>query len=119
MKLSLRDRLLSKAEVDHATGCWVWTAAHNREGYGRIHIDRGHIGYAHRVAYELFAGPIPSGMDLDHLCRRPACINPSHLEPVSRRTNLLRGQTLTRAHRDGVDCGFDGCRTCRRFQVAS
>lgn len=47
--------------------------------------------YAHRAMYEQVIGPIPEGMDLDHLCRQPRCINPDHLEPVTRAKNLQRG----------------------------
>lgn len=49
---------------------------------------------AHRVAYELFVAEIPEGFDLDHLCRNRGCVNPDHLEPVTRRENLLRGETI-------------------------
>jgi hypothetical protein len=103
-------------------GCWIFTGALNA-GYGRIHA--GHPGsqrllYVHRVAYEQLVGPIPEGLDLDHLCRNRACCNPAHLEPVTRRENLLRGEsTLAAAHHEGRDCGFDGCKVCRRFRVAA
>lgn len=60
-----------------------------RWGYGYITIaGRGRL--AHRAAYELLVGPIPDGLTLDHLCRRPACVNPEHLEPVTQRENNLR-----------------------------
>ena len=74
--------------------CWVWTAAERCGGYGTI--GRGGRGggtaSAHRVAYELWFGAIPAGLDIDHLCRRPACCNPFHLEAVTRSVNLRRGK---------------------------
>lgn len=69
--------------------CWIWLSA-QREGYGRFGIN-GKVVQAHRHAYELIIGPIPAGLDLDHLCRVPICVNPAHMEPVTRQINLLRG----------------------------
>src|SRR3990167_1418184 len=69
------------------SGCWIWLASLNRWGYARFQDS----GQAHRKAYEYWKGPIPEGLDLDHLCRVRCCVNPAHLEPVSRQTNLLRG----------------------------
>ncbi len=100
------------------SGCWLWTGALNG-GYGRIHHSPGRVLYTHRAAYELLVGPVPEGMDLDHLCRNRACCNPDHLEPVTRRENLLRGDTLTAAHAADRPCGFAGCKNCRRFGSAA
>lgn len=88
------DRFLEKFTEDPKTGCWRWTAYIKPNGYAYFGLGReeGAV-YAHRWAYEYFVGPIPSGMDLDHLCRVRHCVNPAHLEPVPRRTNLLRGKT--------------------------
>jgi hypothetical protein len=71
--------------------CWLWTGATNGDGYGRTEWDEGQQP-AHRVAYELIVGPIPDGLDLDHLCRVHACVRPEHLDPVTRRENLARGR---------------------------
>lgn len=82
--------------VQHGTevdDCWLWTGTVDTPGYGRVQINRRKIG-AHRVAYEALVGPIPEGLDLDHLCRNRLCVNPAHLEPVTRRENLLRGNTV-------------------------
>jgi HNH endonuclease len=73
-------------------GCWLWTAGLDTAGYGKIYVSRGKITSAHRISYELSIGTIQSGMDLDHLCRVPRCVNPDHLQPVTRRENVLRGQ---------------------------
>lgn len=74
------------------SGCWVWTGGKSPSGYGVTSIDRRQVR-VHRAVYELFVGPIPAGLQLDHLCRVRACCNPDHLEPVTCRENLLRGQT--------------------------
>ena len=76
--------------VDANGDCWLWTGGKADTGYGTVHIE-GKTWHAHRVAYELLVGSIPVGLELDHLCRVRACVNPDHLEPVDHRTNLLRG----------------------------
>lgn len=73
-------------------GCWDWVGARDRHGYGCVGNGlRGGLQRAHRMMYERLRGPIPPGLELDHLCRNPACVNPDHLEPVDHRTNVLRG----------------------------
>jgi hypothetical protein len=78
---------------DDANSCWLWTAAIGHNGYGRFWFDGRHVR-AHRFAYELLVGPIPEGMELDHLCRVRHCVNPAHLEIVEHRENMLRGDTI-------------------------
>lgn len=89
MNRSLIDRLADKF-VFSPSGCWDWTANKQRTGYGHITIDKKAC-LAHRVMYEFLIGPIPDGLTLDHLCRNTSCVNPKHLEPVTLRENLLRG----------------------------
>lgn len=91
----LRERLLSKAVINWETACWEWTAYIGQDGYGRIHANGLNGRLAHRVAYELIEGPIPAGLQLDHLCRNRRCVNPAHLEPVTCGENLRRSP-LTR-----------------------
>lgn len=76
----------------YATPCWVWNLAVMPNGYGQQAKPGGRgTALAHRVYYEEARGPIPAGLDIDHLCRVRACVNPDHLEPVTRSENLRRG----------------------------
>jgi len=60
------------------------------DGYGEFKRN-GKTYKAHRIAWEKANGPIPPGMQIDHLCRNPACVNVNHLEAVTQRVNILRG----------------------------
>lgn len=87
--------------IDGPDGCWLWTRSLSRDGYGwASHEDRTH--QAHRLVYRLVRGAPPEGLVLDHLCRVRKCVNPDHLEPVTNRENLRRGDTPT------------GMETCRK-----
>src|SRR5882672_10337222 len=93
---TLRERFDAKWTPEPNTGCWLWHGALQNKGYGLFHIgsvlDRSRRRVlAHRLAYELYMGPIPFGLTIDHLCRVPCCVNPDHLEPVTHRENVLRG----------------------------
>ncbi len=132
---ALEARFWAHVDKSGPGGCWIWKAAKSIGGYGRFRTGslanktRRHE-YAHRVAYQLCVGPIPGELQLDHLCRVRACVRPDHLEPVSCRENLLRGDTITAACAAKTHCPMghayaganllvwsDGqrrCRECRR-----
>lgn len=114
------------ARVDKSGDCWLWTTSTDKGGYGlanQIHWPRSRM--AHRVSYELLVGPIPDGLEIDHLCRTPACVNPDHLEPVTHAENQRRRRWMKTHCPNGHDLDSDGnryvrtsgtyqCRTCAR-----
>lgn len=107
-KLPLSARFLAKVEkhdvdCECCNGCWHWRASLLASGYGTVHAF-GATRRAHRVAYELFVGPIPDGLHLDHLCRNKGCVNPDHREPVTSRENTLRGDTIAAANAAKTHC---------------
>lgn len=131
------ERFWTKVDKNGPNGCWLWTAALNRDGYGQFYSGRidgrdRNVG-AHRFAYALLVGPIPNGLELDHVrergCRYRHCVNPAHLEPVKGQINKLRGDTLNAANAAKTGCprghpydeantyitpdGRRDCRTCR------
>jgi HNH endonuclease len=107
-----------------ASACWDWTGGITGNGYGYIYLDgRGTPRVAaHRVAYELLVGPIPPGLQIDHLCRNRRCVNPLHLEVVTQTENVRRGanhwRNLTHCKYghplDGWSAGRRYCRECTR-----
>lgn len=86
-------RFWDKVVPDAGTGCWLWIAGKDWDGYGMFWWA-GATLRAQRVAYEALVGPIPEGLQLDHVCRVRACVNPAHLEEVTGQINTLRGETL-------------------------
>jgi hypothetical protein len=106
--------------------CWPWIGrCLTRDGYATFHLIGRKNTTAHRVVYELLVGPIPEGLDIDHLCRNRQCMNPAHMEPVTRRVNTLRGETMPAKHAAVTHCPYgheytpentrwyDGHRWCR------
>lgn len=116
------ERFVNK--VQFTDSCWCWIGAKNKVSRYGIFRDTKAVS-AHRWAYQYFRGEIPAGLTLDHLCRVRQCVNPDHLEPVTQRENLLRGQNLKTVAYLKNECmkGHDlathgypnarGCRTCR------
>lgn len=94
---TLRERFESKV-IRAENGCWEWSGSHfQATGYAIFNVPSDRDGRwrpatGHRVSYELHVGPIPDGLSIDHLCRNRGCVNPAHLEPVTTRVNMLRGE---------------------------
>lgn len=84
--------------VDERSGCWIWIGAKADTGYGVTNVGGYKLQYAHRISWEIFVGPIPAGLHVDHKCRNRACINPEHLEPV---TQLINNRRAVISNTDG------------------
>lgn len=123
-----------RVTVDGGTGCWIWTGPLDTHGYGQARVT-GRTAIAHRVVYTAIIGEIPAGLELDHLCRVRACVNPHHLEPVTHRENVLRVEGVAAIAATAETCpqghpysgrnllvfsdGKRRCRACRNARDAS
>lgn len=119
---------LAAYTVTMPSGCIEWTGSRDKLGYGHMAFN-GRPALVHRVNYELFVGPIPDGLVLDHLCRNPPCVNPEHLEAVTQGENINRGKSHVALNRFKTHCphghpysgdnlisrrvGSRACRTCK------
>lgn len=122
------ERIMAAVVIDETSGCWRCPIGVGGTGYSYVSMGSRSAGLqrSHRVVYSLFVGPIPEGLDLDHVRERGCiyrdCVNPEHLEPVTRRENLRRGNSraaiavrtglCVHGHNDWVSNG-PGRRTCR------
>lgn len=79
-------RFKAKVRKDPGSGCWIWTASTDRDGYGWF-WSNGVMGAAHRWSYENFIATIPAGVQIDHICRNRSCVNPDHLRPATNKQN--------------------------------
>lgn len=91
------------AKVDKTPECWLWKASVQPAGYGQFWLNGTYIG-AHRYAYQLLVGPIPDGLQVDHLCRVRACVNPGHMEVVTLSENVLRGTGISAMNARKTHC---------------
>lgn len=89
------------ARINKTPTCWLWTGAPSNSGYGHYKVG-GKAIKAHRAVYELLVGPIPEGMQLDHLCEVKLCVNPDHLEPVTHQENARRHYDKSSLCRNGL-----------------
>lgn len=101
-------------------GCWLWLGGAWPNGYGKTSVPVAGTQLAHRAFYMSLAGEIPGDLDLDHLCRQRLCVNPDHLEPVTRSENIRRGHKARNVCKNGHDLlvpgglrpGTNQCREC-------
>lgn len=92
-------RFESKISRLPESGCWVWLGATDGGGYGGMKVD-GRIEKAHRLSFSHFSGELTDGLEIDHLCRVRCCVNPHHLEQVTRSENLRRSPIIGKTRKD-------------------
>ena len=132
--VSLPKGAASRISIDEETGCWNWTGYVAKNGYGKITYNKKSYK-AHRLVYELLVKPIETGLQIDHLCRNRRCVNPTHLEEVTQKENILRGTSPTAENKNKTHCvhghelsgenllvssgGRRVCRICHRKQKSA
>ena len=96
----MKNKLFNMPNFGKEGECWEWKGYVDKHGYGRLRLQ------AHRLSYELFHGEIEEGKQIDHLCRNRRCINPKHLEAVSIRENVLRGNSVWAINKRKTHCKY-------------
>lgn len=94
-----KERILRDSFVTDS-GCWEWLGCRHRHGYADMSLIYNGIRLrlGHVIAYTIFRGEIPEGLELDHTCKFKPCVNPWHVEPVTHAVNLRRAyHSLTSA----------------------
>lgn len=116
--VNLRKHFEGLLIVGHEGGHWSVASKLNNKGYHVISIGNAEREYAHRTAYRLYVGEIPAGLDIDHLCRTTWCVNPAHLEPVTRSENLRRAYPACRRGHEfkALSSGRRWCPECQRIR---
>jgi hypothetical protein len=87
----MRDQAWLLDRVTVTGDCWLWNGYCDDDGYGRYSTGVDGDVLAHRIAYRIFIGPIPDGLEIDHTCRVRRCANPLHLEAIEHGENVRRG----------------------------
>lgn len=91
-------RFWNKVSPEPMSGCWLWIGPLNSGGYSEYRVGTYQVYRGHRISYAALVGSIPDGLQLDHVCRTRSCVNPGHLEPVTRHENQLRGSMGLTTH---------------------
>jgi len=124
----LPNNFLKKVAVNPENGCWEWKAYKNPEGYGKVTLYHGEDGYSsyytHRLVYQSLVGPIPEGMEIDHICENRSCCNPVHLRVLTHLQNVQRGKWIKRPCPHGpeterYDWRTTGCGACKECKKES
>ena len=84
-------RFWSGVDVSQPKACWLWNGFIHPTGYGTFRVSPTRVAYTHRIAYQLFHGAVPDGLEIDHLCRVRHCVNPAHMQVVTPSMNVRRG----------------------------
>lgn len=114
--MSLSEHFIARVMPEPMSGCWFWTSSIDSKGYGRYY-SKGKRHRAHRFAYQAIHGPIPAGLELDHLCRVRSCVNPTHLEAVTHRENARRSPVIGKTWR--IKAEATHCIRGHRFDAAN